>query len=116
MAKRSLSLVAILLFMALPYTAHGAWTLNTWAKSAGGTIVVRGGTPQTSANGSVFKTYTTSKPFAVTINANTGYAISAVTYNSVAQTLPIASPKSYTVQARLEKVAVCDRRRLDVAR
>jgi hypothetical protein len=81
-----------------PVLSHAAsWSLNTWVKTSGGNIVVRNGSPQTSANGSVFKSYTTSQAFNVTVNANTGYTISNVTYNGVSQTLPIANPSSYTV-------------------
>jgi predicted CxxxxCH...CXXCH cytochrome family protein len=76
-------------------TVHASWTLNTWVKSGGGTIIVRGGTPQTSANGSVFKTYTTSQSFAVTVNPTTGYTINQVNYNNVVTNSP--SQTSYTV-------------------
>ena len=91
-------LMIILLLVCLgPMAAYAAsWTLNTWARSGGGTIVVRGGTPQTSANGSVFKSYTTSQAFTVTVNPNTGYIVSQVNYNNVTTTSP--SQTSYTVQ------------------
>jgi predicted CxxxxCH...CXXCH cytochrome family protein len=86
------------LLCTFPVLSHAAsWSLNTWVKTSGGNIVVRNGSPQTSANGSVFKSYTTSKTFNVTVNANTGYNISNVTYNGVSQTLPIANPSSYAV-------------------
>jgi hypothetical protein len=92
-------LLLLLALCSIPLMALAAsWSLNTWVKTTGGNIVVRGGAPQTSANGSVFKSYTTSKSFNVTVNANTGYSISNVTYNGVSQTLPIASPATYSVQ------------------
>ena len=92
-------LLLLLALCSIPLMALAAsWSLNTWVKTTGGNVVVRGGTPQTSANGSVFKSYTTSKSFNVTVNANTGYSISNVTFNGVSQTLPIASPATYSVQ------------------
>ena len=94
MFKRILSFLCLASLLSVP--AHASWTLNTWVKSSGGSIVVRGGTPQTSANGSVFKAYTTSKPFTVTVSPNTGYSISQVTYNNVVTNSP--SQTSYTVQ------------------
>jgi len=94
MFKRIMAI--IILSSLLSATAHAAWFLNTWVKSGGGTIVVRGGTPQTSANGSVYKSYTTSKPFTVAVNPNVGYSISQVNYNNVNLAAPF--PTSYTVQ------------------
>ena len=76
MSKRLFALIAILCMM--PAVAL-AWTLNTWVKSNGGTIAAHGGAPQTVTKGSVFKTYTTTtRPFDVTVTANTGYNISNV--------------------------------------
>jgi trimeric autotransporter adhesin len=95
MRKIILVLTAILC-VAVPLVAQAAtWSLNTWVKTVGGSMSVRGGAPQTSLNGSVFKSYTTSKTFAVTVNANTGYTISSVNYNGVVINSP--SQTSYTV-------------------
>jgi hypothetical protein len=78
MRKWIIAVAAIL--CALPVLSLAAtWSLNTWVKTSGGNIAVRGGAPQTSANGSVFKSYTTSQAFNVTVNANTGYTITNVT-------------------------------------
>jgi hypothetical protein len=93
----SKKLFALITMMCLLPAVAFAWSLNTWVKSAGGNLVVRGGAPQTSVNGSVFKSYTTSQAFNVTVNANTGYTISNLTYNGVSQTLPVANPTSYAV-------------------
>jgi hypothetical protein len=79
----------------VPVVVH-AWTLSTWVRTAGGTIVVDGGAPQTLANGNVYKNYTTSRPLTVQINPNTGYSISQVNYNNVITSNP--SQTSYLVQ------------------
>ncbi|MEI6208326.1 MAG: hypothetical protein WCP20_16215 [Desulfuromonadales bacterium] len=70
------------LILVLPVFAIASWQLNTWVKSAGGTIVSRNkATPQMSTDGSVFVSYTTHASLPVTVNANTGYTISNVTVN-----------------------------------
>ena len=105
--RTGLVALAAMLCITLPTLSDGAtsWSLNTWAKTAGGNIVVRGGTPQTSSNGSVFKSYTTSQPFNVTVNPNTGYVISSVNYNGVTTTnpsqttYPVQGPNAQTVYA-----------------
>jgi hypothetical protein len=61
--------------------ASAAWQLNTWAKSSGGTIDSRNQAAQTSANGSIFKTYTTHATLPITVTAPTGYSISNITLN-----------------------------------
>src|ERR1039457_4558739 len=94
MFKRVLAFICLACLQSVP--AHASWSLNTWVKSSGGSIVVRGGTPQTSGNGSVFKSYTTSNPFTVVLNPYTGYSISSVNYNTAILTAPF--PTSYTVQ------------------
>jgi len=43
MFTRILGIIILSCLLSTP--AHAAWFLNTWVKSAGGTIVVRGGTP-----------------------------------------------------------------------
>ncbi len=96
MFRKSLVIVTLLFAMIPTVASAASWSLNTWVKSGGGSIVVRGGTPQTSANGSVFKTYTTSKAFNVTVSPNTGYSASQVTYNTVVTSNP--SQTTYTVQ------------------
>ncbi|MDD2735858.1 MAG: cytochrome c3 family protein [Desulfuromonadaceae bacterium] len=88
-------LAAIFLVCLVPLAAHAAWSLTTWVTSAGGALTVRDGAPQTSLNGMVFKSYTTSQPFTVTVNANTGYTINKVIYNGVTET---PGQSSYTVQ------------------
>ncbi len=96
MFRKSLVIVTLLFAMIPTVASAASWSLNTWVKSGGGSIVVRGGTPQNSANGSVFKTYTTSKAFNVTVSPNTGYSVSQVTYNTVVTSNP--SQTTYTVQ------------------
>lgn len=89
------SLLTIFSLMYLvPLTAH-AWSLNTWAKTGGGFIVARDGPPQSSVNSSVYKNYTTSQPFTVSVTANPGYTISRVIYNTVTDT---SGQTSYSVQ------------------
>ena len=88
-------LAVLFLVCLVPLAAH-AWSLTTWARTAGGTISVRGGTPQTNLTGSVFRNYTTSQSFEVAVTANTGYSVSQVSYNSVVTSNP--SQTSYTVQ------------------
>jgi len=88
-------LLAVLCLVCLvPLTSH-AWSLSTWARTGGGSIAVRGGAPQTSVNNLIYKNYTTSQPFNVTVTANTGYTISKVIYNTVTET---PGQSSYTVQ------------------
>jgi len=95
-------LVGVLLVSALPVSAHaGSWSLNTWAKSGGGNIAVRGGAGQTSVNGSVFKSYTTTSEnpnnvIPVVVTANPGYSISKLTVNGIAVSSPV-SPYSTTL-------------------
>jgi predicted CxxxxCH...CXXCH cytochrome family protein len=74
---------AVLSCLLLPMLAIAApWSLNTWVRTTGGTIVSRNlATPQTNVNGSVFKSYTTSKTMPVNVFAATGYTISSVTKN-----------------------------------
>src|ERR1039457_3073687 len=93
MFKKILAFICLAGLLSVP--AHASWMLNTWVKSSGGSITVRGGTPQTSGNGSVFKSYTTSQPITVTVNPNAGYNISLVNYNGVNTSSP--SQTSYTV-------------------
>lgn len=92
MMKRILTLSILVCLM--PMMAH-AWVLNTWVKTAGGSIQVGSGTPQTSVNGSVNTTYKTNTALTVAVAASTGYTLSQVTYNGVVQTAPI--PISYQV-------------------
>ena len=94
MIRKFMVILTIVCF--LPSLASASWSLNTWAKSGGGTISVRGGAPQASDSGSVFKTYTTSQSFAVTVSSNTGYNISQVNHNNIVTSYP--SQTSYTVQ------------------
>jgi hypothetical protein len=72
---KKLTAIAILV-MSIPVMAYAGatWSLNTWARSAGGSITVRG-TSQTVSNSSVFNTYTTSNtnPISYSITVNTGY-------------------------------------------
>src|SRR5512133_2621681 len=95
MLKKFLAIATLV--CALPVMANAAsWSLNTWAKAAGGVISSRNGAAQTSLQGSVFKTYTTHATLPVTVTANTGYTISKIVRNGVdigAQ----ASPYSTTV-------------------
>ena len=92
MLKRILTVV--MLSCLVPGMAH-AWVLNTWVKTAGGSIQVGSGTPQTSLNGSVNTSYKTNTAQTVTVAASTGYTISQVTYNGVVKTASI--PTSYQV-------------------
>jgi hypothetical protein len=88
-------LLAVLFLVCLAPLAAHAWSLSTWVTSVGGAIVVRDGVPQTSANGLIYKNYTTSQPLTVKVSANTGYTISKVIYNNVTET---PGQTSYTVQ------------------
>jgi trimeric autotransporter adhesin len=87
---------AIALVCLIPTLAQ-AWSLTTQAKSSGGTLSSRNMVNQTSSSGSLFKSYTTHAPLAVTVAANTGYGINNVTVNGVVINLP-ASPYTATVQ------------------
>jgi len=92
MLQKGISLLAFMCCLALPMLAHATvWQLGTTVNNAGGNLVVRNGTPQTAGNGTIFKSYTTHANIPITVNANTGYQISTVKINSVAQPLPIAS-------------------------
>ena len=78
MFKRILPIILLMIFL-IPMAAH-AWTLSTWARTAGGTIQVGSGTPQTSLNGTKTTTYTTNTPATVTVLPNAGYVVSQVNY------------------------------------
>lgn len=92
MLKNGICAVILVWCIALPAPGHAAsWSLATRVLSVGGTLQVRSGTPQTSANGTVFKTYTTTKNVPVTLQASSGYRISAVSVNGISQPLPLAS-------------------------
>lgn len=93
MSKKMLAVVTMICL--LPAVAC-AWSLNTWVKSAGGVMSSRNNAAQTSVNGSVFKSYTTSATLPVTVTANTGYTISNITRNGVSLGAQ-ASPYSTTV-------------------
>jgi hypothetical protein len=80
MIKRALTIGAFV--VAVPaLTFAASWTLNTWVKSSGGVMVSRNNANQTSANGSVFKSYTTHAVLPYSVNANNGYTISNLTVN-----------------------------------
>jgi predicted CxxxxCH...CXXCH cytochrome family protein len=98
----------------MPLAAH-AWTLNTWVKSAGGFMTSPNfAGNQTSVNGSVTKSYTTTSPLTVTVTPNPGYSISNLTKNGLIQTLadPTAvysttalGPPNQSVQATFARTA-----------
>lgn len=69
------------------------WQLQTKLSSAGGVLQVRNKTPQTTAGSIVYHNFTTSAPVPVTVSANTGYKISALSRNGVA--LPIGNYTSH---------------------
>ncbi len=92
MRKRYTRLLLLIVCLALPVVAY-AWSLNTWVRSGGGSLQVRTDTPQTSVNGSVFRSYTSHQNFPVTLRAYTGYKISTVTINGTA-----SSPATPTSQ------------------
>ena len=71
------------------------WQLQTKVNNVGGTLKVGTGTPQSSTNGTVFSTYSTTLNVPVAITANIGYAISKVTVNGATQTPIPASPVTY---------------------
>ncbi|MBK5276767.1 MAG: CxxxxCH/CxxCH domain-containing protein [Desulfuromonadales bacterium] len=85
--------VALLVIVIFTGTANAtSWSLSSRVMTVGGSLQVRSETPSTAANGTVFKSYTTSSIVPVTLQAATGYQISAVTVNGVSQTLPTANP------------------------
>lgn len=99
MLKKHIRLLLLIAFMSLPVLVYAAtWSLNTWVKSAGGTIVVRGGTPLTNLDSSKFFNYTTSQPFNVTVTPNVGYELRQVNYNGVVTNTNNPGQTSYTVQ------------------
>jgi hypothetical protein len=72
---KKLTAIAILV-ISIPVMAYaGAWSLNTWARSAGGTISVNGGTGMRVTNGSQFANYTGGEVVAVTITPDAGYSV-----------------------------------------
>jgi len=76
-------ILIVLMLSCLVPTMAFAWTLDTWARSGGGSMTVDHGTPQTVVNSSVFKTYTTtSRLVPIAITASTGYTINSLYYNS----------------------------------
>jgi hypothetical protein len=97
MLKNHIRLLLLIACLVVPVAAF-AWSLNTWVKSAGGTIVVRGGTPLTNVDGTKFFSYTTSQPFNVTVTPNVGYELRQVNHNDVVTDMHNPSQTSYTVQ------------------
>jgi trimeric autotransporter adhesin len=90
------------LFCALSVSGYAAssqipaWQLTTWAKTAGGQVTSRNvPVPQTSAYGSVFKTYTCAN-VPVTVTPNAGYTISNITVDGTNITWSLANPASST--------------------
>lgn len=92
MVKRGLMLL-VLLCVALPAYA---WQLQTRVATVGGNMTGNGVT-QTSANGTVYKSYTNDAQPVVVITADTGYKISSVSVNGAAQSPVPVSPASYTM-------------------
>lgn len=92
MRKIRIRLLLLVACLVLPVVA-GAWSLNTWVRSGGGSLQVRTDTPQTSVNGSVFKNYTSQQNFPITLSASPGYKISTYTVNGTVTTpeSPVAS-------------------------
>ena len=91
MLKKSLTLITLLCAM-VPMVAHAAsWSLATRVNTVGGTISSRNNAAQNSANGTVFKSYTTHANLPVTITAATGYKISSVSVNGLNQVIPLAA-------------------------
>ena len=89
MLKKSLTLITLLCAMSPMVAFAASWSLATRVSTVGGTITSRNtATVQTSANGTVFKSYTTHANVPVTVTAAAGYAISSVSVNGVAQTIP----------------------------
>ena len=97
-------LTICMLVCLLPMVAH-AWTLSTWARTAGGTIQVGSGTPQTNLSGAKTATYPTNSPVTVTVLPNTGYVVSQVIYNGTTLLNPtqtayiVNGPTAQSVQA-----------------
>jgi len=93
MLKRVL-VILVLATCALPMLAQAAaWKIGVKAMTAGGTIAVRGGTPQGFASGTVYYNYTTTaanpKKVNLAVNsASTCYAIQKVVYNTTTVTNP----------------------------
>src|SRR6266516_6645061 len=94
MLKKAILLLTLMCSMTFPVMAQ-AWSIGAQATNAGGNIVARSHTPITNANGLVFYSYTTHANVPVTVSANTGYQVSSVKINSIAQPLPIASGTSF---------------------
>jgi len=93
MLKRVL-VILVLATCALPMLAQAAaWKIGVKAMTTGGTVAVRGGTPQGFASGTVYYNYTTTaanpKKVAVAVNASGAcYTIQKVVYNSSTATAP----------------------------
>ena len=112
MFKKTFAMATML--CVLPVMAH-AWTLNTWVKSAGGYMQspnVAGN--QTSANGSVTRSYTTTTPLTVTVTPNPGFSISVLSKNGLIQTLAdptavysttVLGPPNQSVQATFARTS-----------
>lgn len=99
MLKNYFRLLLFIACLVLPLAAH-SWMLNTWVRSAGGTLQVRSDTPQTSASGSMFKTYTSQQNIPVTLTADPGCKISQYTVNGAVIT-PASPVASLTYQMGL---------------
>ncbi|HEY6871663.1 MAG TPA: cytochrome C [Geobacteraceae bacterium] len=92
--KAILSTMFFMCCLTLPVLAHATvWQIGTTVNTGGGNIVVRNIT-QTYGS-TVYRSYTTHANVPIAVNANTGYQVSVVKVNGVAQTLPIASGTTY---------------------
>jgi len=99
MHKRLLAIVTLL--CAIPLLAFGAsnklGVINTWVRSAGGTLKVGSYPTTTSLNGSMFKSYTSSATTTLNavITANTNYVINSLIVDG--QPIQPASTTSTTI-------------------
>jgi|GEM_PF-1649635 len=80
-------------------TAAWSWAatvyqLQTKLSNAGGTLKVRNNATQSAVGITVFSNFTTSKPVSVTVAANPGYTIAAITKSGSRQT--VSDPATFT--------------------
>lgn len=96
MLKKNIRLMLVGLCCVLMPVTVMAWQLSTRVGSGGGTLQVRTATPQTSASGTIFKTYTTHNNIPITLAANPGYKFLNIQINgSYVTPVPTTSPQVY---------------------
>lgn len=81
MRNKHLRVVLLSVCLALPVTVYASWQLGIRVMSGGGQMQVGSDPPYRSADGAIYKTYTTSQNVPIVCTADSGYKISSYAIN-----------------------------------